>query len=91
MSTKTNTIDVIKRDGTKESFDVEKIGRVVQAAGLTTDQGITLAKAVASLIQGKKVDEVTSLEIRNLVYEELKKVNTYAADLFAWYEKTKDK
>lgn len=90
MKTVNQKINVIKRDGIKEAFDPEKISRVVEAAGLTKEQSKLLAQTVTDILVQNRKNEVTSFEIRKLVIEELYKVNTYAADLFSWYEKTKD-
>ena len=80
---------VIKRDKSEEPFDQEKIIRVVKAAGLTNTQAKELADYVSNWARGK--DKITSLEIRDKVLHKLKELNKYAADMFEWYQKTKDK
>lgn len=83
-------IQVTKRDGTNEVFDLQKISRVVAAAGLEQDE----ADALANTVQQKIIDSgrqvLTSLVIRDLVIGELHHINENAANLFTWYEKTKD-
>jgi transcriptional regulator NrdR family protein len=80
---------IIKRDGSVERFNMAKIARVVHAAGLNESQSKKLAKAVSVWIDSQP-EEVSSLVVRDRVQEELKKVNTNASNLFAWYEKTKE-
>lgn len=86
---------VIKRDGTVEDFQPNKIARVVRAAGLTSKQSQMLATKVAQWaikwVKIKKQAKITTLEIRMKVIEELHQTNEYAANLFAWYQKTKDR
>lgn len=82
-------IKVIKRDGTPEDFEVEKIKRVARVAGTSDDEAQKVLEGLIAWSQNK-TGSVTSLEIRDVVLEELKKVNTNAANLFAWYQKTKE-
>lgn len=82
-------IQIIKRDGTKEPYDEEKIIRVVKAAGLDDEKSIELAHAVTQKLQGTNIEDVTSIRIRDIVLEELKIMDQYAANLFEWYQKTK--
>lgn len=82
-------VTVLKRDGSIEEFQPTKIARVVKAAGLTEERGDALAKNVAEWAQNQEQDQISTLQIRNKVLEELEKVNAYAAGLFKWYEKTK--
>lgn len=83
-------ISVIKRDGTKEPFQTDKIERVVKAAGLSEEQTAQLVSNLNEWIGGLNVPEVSSLVIRDKVIEELKKLDSYAANMFSWYQKTKD-
>lgn len=78
---------VIKRDGSAEEFKLEKIARVVKAAGLDEQDSENLAQRVSRAVEGQ---EVSSLKIRDHVLDELKSTNEYAADLYRWYQKTKD-
>lgn len=88
-------IVVIKRDGATEHFQPDKIVRVVKAAGLTPKQSQMLATKVAKWaiewVKIKRQTKITTLEIRAKVIEELHQVNQYAANLFTWYQKTKDR
>jgi len=82
-------IKVLKRDGSTEEFDPQKIARVVQAAGLEAKQAKDLADRVADWLKNSKQKSISSLKIRYRVLKELKRVNKYAAGLFEWYEKSK--
>ncbi len=84
------SIKVIKRDGSKEDFMVDKISRVVEAAGLKNDEVQNVTKNTLDWLQQINAEEISSLQIRDKVIEELKKINGYAADMFVWYEQTKD-
>lgn len=81
---------VVKRNGSLEEFDVAKIARVTQAAGLEEEQAKVLAKKVGDFFSKLPQTQISSLQIRDKVAEELKEVNSRAADLFSWYEKTKE-
>jgi transcriptional regulator NrdR family protein len=81
---------VIKRDGTKEDFQPEKIARVAKATGLSEEEANVLAQNVANWIPTQQVP-ITTLQIRDKVLEELKGGHSYAAGLYEWYEKTKNK
>jgi transcriptional regulator NrdR family protein len=84
-------IQVIKRDGLKEDYSQEKIARVVAAAGLSPEQAQELSAKVTDWIFNSHLSEITSLQIRDRVIKELRKINPNIAHLFIWYEKTKDK
>lgn len=82
-------INVIKRDGSKEPFSPHKIATVAEAAGATPEEAKKISEAVSTWAQGKS--EITSIQIRDQVLEQLKIYDQYAANLFAWYQTTKDK
>lgn len=84
-------IEVIKRDGGLEEFQPQKIARVTTAAGLTTEEARVLEDKLKQWVYDSKKNPISTKEIRDKVVEELQKVNKYAADLFVWYEKTKEK
>jgi len=81
---------VIKRDGSIQDYDKIKIERVVKAAGLNDEQATDLASKVSDWVKTQD-NEITSLQIRDRVIVEIQKVDRTAANLFIWYEKTKDK
>jgi len=81
---------IIKRDGSTEPFEPNKIRKVVTAAGLEKNESNILTDKVTKWVSKNKNPSVTTLEIREKVIEELKIVNPYVAGLFEWYEKTKD-
>ncbi len=81
---------VIKRDGSIQDYDEIKIERVVKAAGLNDGQAKDLASKVSDWVKTQD-NEITSLQIRDRVIVEIQKVDRTAANLFIWYEKTRDK
>lgn len=91
--TKASPLQVIKRDGKKENFEPFKIVRIAQAAGLTDEEVDKMHSATISRVKEiaqKNSGEILSTKIRDIVIEELKEVNEYAAGLYEWYEKTKN-
>lgn len=84
-------VTIIKRDGKPEDFDIEKIARVAQASGLRPVDAEELSKTVADWVESLGKKSITSIEIRDKVFEELEKKDKYASGLFAWYQTTKDK
>lgn len=87
----TKLIQVKKRDGSTENFEDAKIIRVVKAAGLTQIEAQRLAKDVRRWIKNHFESTITSVQIRNKVSKELNRVNPYAAGLYAWYQKLKER
>lgn len=83
-------IEVIKRDGSKEKYSPEKIERVVKAAGLSESKTHTLVNELNTWIQTLNTNEIESLQIRDKVTEELKKLDEYSANMYMWYQKTKE-
>lgn len=83
-------IKVVKRNGSVEDFDNLKVARVVEAAGLDEDQANKLADTVEKWAKNLKQKKIQSSTIRIKVYEELKKIDKYSADLYLWYKKTQD-
>lgn len=81
---------VVKRDGAHEPFDEQKIVRVVRAAGVHEGQAVDLAKSASAWLAKQPGELITSLAIRDVVHERLEQVNKYAANLYRWYQKTKE-
>ena len=63
-------INVIKRDGSTQPFDMEKIVKVVQAAGLRPIDAEDLAKNVSDWVEKQGKDSIKSTEIRDKVFKE---------------------
>lgn len=82
-------IQVVKRDGSLESFDPDKIIRVVAASGLDPEPAAILASNVTDWIKSLHQDKISSLQIRDKVIELLQNTDQNAANLFSWYQKTK--
>ena len=83
-------INIIKRDGTKEPYKSSNITRVIKAAGLNNDEAAKVTENITSWIISLSKNEISSLQIRDQVLQELKKVKEDAANLFAWYQSTKE-
>lgn len=81
---------VVKRDGSLEDYDEAKIARVAEAAGLESGQAQVVAVNITKWLKENSILKVTSLQIRDQLLEDLKKFDGKAADLFVWYEQTKD-
>ena len=82
---------VIKRDGSSEKFSIINVAKVVQATGLTPEQAKSIAEKIASWVESTNEPTLTSIKIRDKVIQELEKINTNAADLYKWYEQSKEK
>lgn len=85
-----NDIKVVKRDGTLEDYDEGKIKTVVNTAGLDSHQSEALAITVTEWVKSLGKPQVSSLEIRDKVLEELKAYSENVSNLFDWYERTKE-
>jgi transcriptional regulator NrdR family protein len=81
---------VKKRDGTLEKFSVINLAKVGVAAGLSADQAKELVERIQYWAENLQTPEVTSLQIRDKFLEELPKINQQAADLYKWYEQSKE-
>lgn len=66
---------VIKKDGTEEEFNPDKILDVIKAAGASE----SVAKVVVDNII-KRLFKIKSNKVRSLVYKNLKKIDKKAAD-----------
>jgi transcriptional regulator NrdR family protein len=86
-----SSVTIVKRDKTREDFSLDKIDRVVRASGLTDEQVTIIRTNITSWIASLKRHEVTSVEVRDKVAEELKALDLYAYNLYMWYQKVKDK
>ena len=83
---------VIKRDGTKEPFDVEKIKKAIEAAASRTDLALErvselvgqVSGAVLQLAAGK--EEITTSELREKALSELDKVEPTVAESWRKYD-----
>lgn len=85
-------IKIRKKDNRLQSFDPKKIERVCKAAGVDADNAKRIAEKINTWIRNSpdKLDGISSLQIREIVASELKKISTYAYNLYTWYEKGKD-
>ena len=83
-------ITVLKHDGTTEEFLLEKIIRVVMAAGLEEAQALSLASDISEWAKSLNISQITTAQIRDQVIARMQKINPYSAGLYKWYENTKD-
>ena len=83
-------LKVRKRDGKLENYDSAKIKKVVIAAGLNEKEAKALCLNLDTWAKSVRKKEVSSLEIKDIVALELKKVNNYAYEKYMWWEKYKD-
>ncbi|OGK09297.1 hypothetical protein A2767_03615 [Candidatus Roizmanbacteria bacterium RIFCSPHIGHO2_01_FULL_35_10] len=83
-------LQVIKRDGSIEEYSEFKIIRVMIAAGLKPDKAQSLTHLITKLLKSNSPLRVSSLEIRDKVIQELKKIDKDVVNLYSWYEKTKE-
>jgi transcriptional regulator NrdR family protein len=82
---------IIKRDKSIEDFDINKIFRVVQAAGLSEPQAKQLISDINKWIKDNFAVNIPSTMVRDKVFDELSVANKNIADLFKWYEENKYK
>jgi len=86
-------MQIIKRDGSRQEFNKQKIARVVHSAGLSQEESHVLANKIEEWIkkQASENKKVNSLEIKDQVSKLLKQENEYAWGLYSWYENIKSK
>jgi transcriptional regulator NrdR family protein len=82
-------IKFMKRNGSIEDYQEEKIIKVLIAAGLSDDDAKTVSAKITKWLASLKEFQVNSLQIRTKIIEELEKINKNVANLFQWYEKSK--
>ena len=88
--------EVIKKDGTKEPFDAEKIRKAIAAAAQRTDlpeekKNEVVAQVAAKVIQmAEGKDEVATSEIRENILSELDSVEPAVSETWKKYEKEKE-
>lgn len=82
--------DVVKKDGSVERFDKNKVKRVMVAAGLSDPQADAIAENITSWVKNLQEVRINSFKIRERLISEMKKVNQNAANLYIWYEGIKD-
>jgi len=88
---------IIKKDGTKEPFNVEKIKSAVVAAttqaGLAADEGMKIAEEVVSTIVKSiaNLSEVSGVEIRARILSQLDSIAPKVAESWRKYDKENNK
>lgn len=82
---------VIKRDGSEEPFEKHKLFRVVRAAGLQEKDAHQLTDIIADWIKAHHPHSVSSLLIRDKTLIEMRKIHLPAANLYEWYQQTKER
>lgn len=83
-------ISVVKRDGRIESFSIDKVKRVLLASGLSPDATEEALLEIISWADSQETDTITSSQIRDKVISELNERDQYAANMFTWYQKSKE-
>jgi len=63
---------------------------VTKAAGLSQKQAKELALKIEKWAKSSGRKKITTLQIRDEVVPELKKLNKFAYNAFVWYQKTKE-
>ncbi|MFH1671744.1 MAG: ATP cone domain-containing protein [Candidatus Portnoybacteria bacterium] len=87
--------EVIKKDGTKEPFDAEKIKTAIKAAGAFTDVsedrlGEVTDQVTAAVVQAlSDKDDMTTSEVREKVLAELDSAEKTIADSWRQYDEEK--
>lgn len=81
---------VVKRDKSIEKFETAKLAKVMNAAGVDATKAQELACVVEKYFEDTNKEKITSLQIRDKVLECLREHDQYAANLFEWYQKTKE-
>lgn len=84
------TLKVVKRDGSTEEYSEDKVRRVVKAAGLKDEETAVFSQQITSWVMALADNSLTSLQIRDMILEKLPEFNAVAADLYRWYESTKE-
>jgi len=88
MDAELDQIQVMKRDGSLERFDEEKIARICEALGLSPTQERDLLANIEQRVKSEaKEGKIPSTVIRQYVVDELKKIDEYVAEQFIWYYK----
>jgi len=87
--------EVIKKDGTKEPFNPVKIRNSIVAAAQRTDlseerQDEVAEEVTATVIEAaKEKEEITTLEIREKILDELDSIEPTVSDAWRKYEQEK--
>ncbi len=86
---------VIKRDGTKEPFDGEKIRKAIEVnvmeVGLSEDRAKEVVEQVLDVVLklANDKDEIATEELAGAVVAELEKIEPKAAEAWRKYEETR--
>jgi ribonucleoside-triphosphate reductase len=86
---------VIKKDGSKQPFDAEKIKRAIEGAakeaGLPDDKISQVVAEVSGAVIGKtdEREEITTSEIKAMILDELDKVEPSVSQAWRTYEQSK--
>lgn len=79
-------IQVVKRDGSREDFDREKIRngilRAAMRAGVDDARGSELAERITAMIEREARDGISTMEIRDILLRELDREERAIADSF---------
>jgi len=87
--------EVIKKDGTKEPFDAEKIKNSIAGAAIRTDlseerRSEVVGRAASSVIQmAEGKEEIATSEIREKILSELNAIEPAVAESWRKYEEEK--
>ena len=81
-------VKVQKRDGSSEDYSYDKLLASMTKAGVPLDQAEPLAKDVETwLMEKSKEGSVTSIEVRDKVYQSMKDSFPAEADVYQAFKK----
>jgi hypothetical protein len=81
-------ITVLKKGGSIEEFDSQKIVSVLIAAGLDKDKAASISREISDWAQTQE-SPISHCLIRDQVTAILQKTDPYVAGLFNWYQQSK--
>lgn len=82
---------VVQRDKQIEDYNLGKMIRVMEAAGVSKEEATRVGMTITRWIEKSGKPLITTLQIRDRVIIELQKINHEAAKHYIEYEKKKDK
>jgi transcriptional repressor NrdR len=86
---------VIKRDGSKQPFDPEKIKRAIEGAareaGVPDDKVLQVATEVSNVVMERTgaQEEIATSELKSIILEELDRVEPSVSAAWRTYESSK--
>lgn len=81
-------IAIVKRDGSKEEWNVDKLIASMIKAGTNSENSQNVASQIKEEVEKSGKEQISSVSVRDMVIKKLSKVDSLSAQTYKDYKKS---